>query len=73
MKTNDITSELWFVTVYDVRYDVMVKEVIVIGKQNLDKVIKNIKSSYIGYNVGVNKGIICCDGYIAKGDYIGDF
>ena len=62
----DITSELWFVTVYDARHDEMVK-------QNLDKVIKNIKSSYMGYNVGVNKGIICCDGYVAKGDYIGDF
>lgn len=69
----DITSELWFVTVYDARHDEIVKEVMVIGKQNLDKVIKNIKSSYMGYNVGVNKGIICCDGYVAKGDYIEDF
>lgn len=69
----DITSELWFVTVSDARHDEIVKEVIVIGKQNLDKVIKNIKSSYMGYNVDVNKGIICCDGYVAKGDYIGDF
>lgn len=73
MKTNDITSELWFITVYDARHGEMVKEVIVIGKQNLDKAIKRIKSSYIGCNVCVNKGIICCDGYIAKGDYIGDF
>ena len=69
----DITSELWFITVSDARHDEIVKEVIVIGKQNLDNAIKRIKSSYIGYNVGVNKGIICCDGYIAKGDYIGDF
>lgn len=73
MKTNDITSELWYVTVYDARHGEMVKEVIVIGKQNLDKTIKRIKSSYIGCNVAVNYGIICCDGYIAKGDYIGDF
>lgn len=51
----------------------MVKEVTVIGKHNLDKAIKNIKSSYMGYNVSVNKGIICFDGYVAKGDYIGDF
>ena len=45
MKTNDIISELWIVTVYDARHDEMVKEVTVIGKQNLDKAIKNIKSN----------------------------
>lgn len=73
MKMSDITSELWVVTVYDARHDELVKEVTVIGKKNLDKAIKNIKSNYVGYNVGVNKGIICFDGYITKGDYIGDF
>ena len=35
MKTNDIISELWIVTVSDARHDEMVKEVTVIG----DKVI----------------------------------
>lgn len=73
MKANDIVSELWIVTVYDARHDEIVKEVTVFGKHNLDKAIKNIKSSYMGYNVGVNKGIVCFDGYVAKGDYIGDF
>ena len=73
MKTNDITSELWIITVYDARRDELVKEITVIGKENLDKAIKNIKSYYVNYNVSVNKGIICFDGYVAKGDYIGDF
>lgn len=66
-------SELWIVTVYDARHDELVREFTVIGKDNFDKAVKNIKAKYKGYNVGVNKGIICFDGYVAKGEYIGDY
>lgn len=74
MKQEQKEPELFVLTVLDNECEgQFIKELTVLGKDNLDKAITAMHAAYIGCIVVVNKGVICFDGYVAKGDYIGDF
>lgn len=45
----------------------------IIGRDKLDTCISVLKHDYPNRPVYVNKAVICFDGYLTNGDYMGEF
>lgn len=53
------------------KHDLQLEEFVIIGKDNIEKVLYYVKHNY-GNDIIIylNKGYVCFDGYIVKGDFI---